>query len=201
MKNKVLKVLAFCTPFVLASCSGGFGGNPVLSSDDGVKEIKEILSANFANKDIFNLSISADEHLDENLGMIIVKYVERDKSYSQTYHSTAGIGLGDPKEVTSFGFDSNKNSVKKIEEIDFSFVPEKFEEAKSIISDLSDEYEGFVLYSFDLDVNKEGALEGDLRLEGTRKGEGSSMQGRNVVTNYYEFDFDLKDDGTIEFDD
>lgn len=200
MKKIRLRILAFCAPILLASCSGGFGGSPELSSDEGIKEIKEILSSNFGDKDIFDLSISAEEHLDDNLGLIIVKYVDGGKSYSQTYHTTAGIGLGDPKEVTSFAFDEKKHSLKKGSEVDFSFIPKKFEEAKKIITDLSDEYEGFVLYSFDLGVNKDGNFEGDILLEGTKIGEGSSMQGRNVVTNYYEFDFDLNEDGTIEID-
>lgn len=203
MKKNSLKILAFCAPFALASCSGSgidLGGAPNLSTDDGVKEVMEIVKNNFGDKDVFDISISAEDHLDDNLGYMYVKYVDGDKTISQSYTETSGIGLSDPKEETSFPFKAKQNSLKKGSEIDFSFIPAKFEEAKKIITELTDEYEGFVLYGFDIEINEDGKYEGELTLEGTKKGEGTSVQGRNIVTNYYEFDFDLNADGTIELD-
>lgn len=203
MKKNSLRILAFCAPFALASCSGGgidLGGAPSLSTNDGIKEVMEIVKNNFGEKEIFEISVSAEDHLEDNLGYMSVNYVDGDKTISQSYTETNGIGISDPKEKTSFPYNAKQNSLKKGNEIDFSFIPAKFEEAKKIIAELTDEYEGFVLYSFDLELDKDGKYEGVLTLEGTKKGEGTSVQGRNIVTNYYEFDFDINADGSVEYD-
>lgn len=199
MRKIKLTVFALTSVLALASCSG-LTSNTDMKTKEGIESVAQMIKDNFGDKQICDINLYAQDHLEESFGFMNVNYLDNGVTKTQSYHDMNDVGLGDPEEETSFPYDEKKDGLIKGSDIDLSFVPAKFDEAVKQIQELSDEYEGFVLNSISLDIDKDGKFYGDMTLEGTKKGEGTSLEGRNIVTNYYEFDFDLNADGTVELD-
>jgi hypothetical protein len=211
--KKIMYTAAIIASTVLSSCGGGVNNIDIPEGSDDIKALAEEKFG--AEKEVYSFSISAKDHLTSEFGNMSIGYAEDEKKYYQYYHVLYGKGkLDEPKEVggnvskrvqkllkkhgSNFSEEASKNKQVKIKDIDFDMIIKKYEEAIPLIDP---DYQGFALYSWKYKVDNEGKISAEFTIEGTKKGEGTSMEGRNIVTNYYDFPFEMDAEGTLSFKD
>lgn len=199
MKKTIISILAASTVF-LTSCGGILSGDK-LTDAEGLKAIKTIVETEFgAETEVYALQISSTDHLTSEFGSARISYLEEGVDFSRTYMQIVGANnqLQEPKEASKAFqkefFLKNKQGKVKIKDLDFNLVLTKYNEAAAMVSD---EYESLTLYSWSFNVENDGMISAKFTIEATLKGEGNTMQGRNIVTNYYEFEFEMNKDGEI----
>lgn len=202
MKKLILGVFAIGTMMQFTSCgkvsdivdsAAGIDYN----TTEGASKTQERLVKNFGGKEVYEVDFSSRNELSSSLQSIDVKYVENDKSYSQSMYDTT---LNDPKVETTWAYKENKDGKIKVEDLDLSVMPSKFAEAVKIIETETDEFHNFNLYRWDFELEKGNKVTARFTINATKKGEGNTMQGRNIVTNYYEFNFDMDANGKVTLD-
>ena len=153
------------------------------------------------DKEVYKFSIETKDHLTSEASYLSINYLEEKLDYGQTYYFSLNgkEKLEEPEKArdnfqTKF-FLKNKQGKVKIKDLDFNIITAKFNEGVAMISD---EYESFTLHSWDYNVNNNGEVTADFTIEARKKGESTSLEGRNVVTTYYEFPFKMKVDKSIE---
>ena len=82
----------------------------------------------------------------------------------------------------------------KVKDLDFEKIITKYNEACALIPT---EYHNFTLYSWKYEMSSKNELTADFTIEGTKKGEGTTTEGRNIVTTYYEFKFEMDKNGEL----
>ncbi len=204
MRKKIITALAGLA-LLLTSCEGVFEGGYNMNNAEGLKELKTEFTENFgADKEVYNFSMTASDHMTSEFGSAKIKYLEDGLSFSRDYNGTLEVGkrIKEPvkaNEAFQKDFFLKKNQGKlKVKDLDFSFIVTKFNEACALISS---EYHDFTLYSWSYEVSNDNAVSSDFTIEGTKKGESTQIEGRNVVTNYYEFKFQVDKEGKILIED
>ena len=179
----------------LTSC-GSFGGDK-LNSKEGLSSIKTKLTEGFgADKNVSSLTLMSGEHLSSDIMTSIINYIDNGETYSQTYATTLGEGNEFlDAEKSSRQADADQKTVA-LKDVDFDQILVKYNEAVTLIPE---EFEGFHLYDWTYSV-AEGGMEANFPIEGIKKGEGTDLEGGQIVTNYYEFDFKMNASGEIEPD-
>ncbi len=197
MIKKVL--ILFVGIVILSSC----GTNATdLNKPESFTKIKELALSKFGgDKEIYKFSIQTKDHLTSEVSYLNISYLEDKLDYGQMYFLSLNgkEKLEEPEKARdSFQkkfFLKNKQGKVKIKDLDFSIIEAKYDEGIGMISN---EYESFTLHSWTYNVNNKGEITADFTIEGRKKGESTSMQGRNIVTNYYEFPFKMNVDKSIE---
>lgn len=186
---------------LIAMCFSCGETAPSLTEEAGITELKKVAEENFgADTEIYKLDFSATEHLENNLGSLTINYIKDGIDYSRNYNNYNGtFKLEDEKEAskafqTEFFLKSKQGKIK-IKDIDFNLILKKYNEALKLIPE---EFEGFSLYTWKFEVNNKNEVTSSFSIEGTKKGESTHAEGRNIVTNYYEFEFKTNKDGTLE---
>ncbi|OJJ18009.1 hypothetical protein BKI52_29600 [marine bacterium AO1-C] len=177
-------------------------GGLEINSPEKMGELRQLVESKFGpEKEVFALKIYAKDHLSNDLYNMSVGYLDQGLQYSQNYYVELGLEsdkLEDPKQASkSFQrpfFLKKLQGKAKVKDFKIEEIPGKFEEAMQMVPQ---EYEGFVLHEWEYKVNNQNEVTADFMLEGTKKGEGSSRQGRMVVTNYYQFKFAMDKAGKL----
>jgi len=86
-----------------------------------------------------------------------------------------------------------KNDPKKISELDFASIEEHFETAKNIIPDLFTDHSLYT-YVIEFDYNKRAYR---FTVNSLKVDENNHIEGNQLVTNYYEFEFELNEEGKV----
>ena len=200
MKKTIITILSLSTLF-LTSCGDILSGGDQLNDSEGLKTIKSLLENQFgAETEVYSLDLSSTDHLTSEFGLATISYLDKGVDYSRSYMTYLGPGKElQEAEAASESFQKEfflkkKQGKIKLNEFDFDQILVKFNEATAMISS---EYDTFTLYSWDYEVNNDGGISADFTIEGTKKGEGTSLEGRNIVTNYYEFQFEMNEDGEV----
>lgn len=190
------KIALLLCLIILASCSDS---SLTLTTKEDFTKIKEMALENFGgDTEVFQLEINAEEHLEATLGGIEVGYVRDGVQYRRVVRKVdVNFVLQDENEAITQSFIKNHQGKIKIKDLDFDSIETKFQEA---ISQISDEYEGFSLNSWEFEINNKNEITSRFTIEATKAGETSSVQGRNIVTNYYDFVFELDKDGKLSYD-
>lgn len=197
MKTVLYTFLTFAT-LTLSSCGTDILSPNRLDNPENINAIKTTVEEKLGgDMMVYNLKVSADDHLSSNFGMASVKYMRKGTSYSQYYLKVTQT-LSDP-EKSSYQKNLHEGG-KKISEFDFEQIPENFNKAVELIKAESDEFEDFVLYSWEFVVDENNEVASSFTIEGSKIGEGTSRQGNNIVTNYYEFEFDFDKEGNLVLD-
>ncbi len=191
--RKIFFSLIAIIAITFVSCNSG---NFNFATPDGALDVQKHIINKFGDKEVYYLNVMGKNELSSELAVISLKYVDADKSYKK---GLAGGRISDEELETSFPYKEGKDGKVKISELDFSVIPVKFEEAIKFITSQTDEYENFQLYDWTFEVNKDKKSEASFVINATKKGESTSMEGRYEVTNYYTFNFEMKADGTIEY--
>lgn len=190
---------------VLTSCGGGSDTINLNNPESNVK-IQELANKNFGEgKEIYALTLETKDHLTSELKSIDIDYLEDGIDYNRNYNlaNEEGKKLEEPKKAndnfqTKF-FLKNKQGKIKLKDLDFTIIHTKYNEALMMIPE--GEYEKFTLHSWEYIVNNSGEITAEFVIEGTKVGEGTSVEGRNIVTNYYEFPFVMNAKKEVAFDD
>lgn len=197
MKNILITIIGVA---LLTSC--GNSGNQI-NSAEGLKEIKNLVEESFGeDKEIYSFSLKAKDHLTSEMGQFRIGYLEDGVDYSRYYNTIFGSGneLQDAEKADeSFQkefFLKSKQGKIKLKDINYNLIQTKYEEAIKLISE---KYTDFTLYKWEYEVANDGSITADFTIEATKEGEATSMQGRNIVTNYYEFPFKMNADQSLEY--
>ncbi|MFT5819069.1 MAG: hypothetical protein ACI8ZM_000291 [Crocinitomix sp.] len=86
-----------------------------------------------------------------------------------------------------------KNDPKKISDIDFSVIEKNIETAKNLISS---EYVDHSLYEYQIEFEDNNRADTFI-LNCLLEGENDHMEGRDIITNYYEFEFEMDENGEV----
>ncbi|PIE88295.1 MAG: hypothetical protein CSA04_02660 [Bacteroidetes bacterium] len=185
---------------VLFTACSSFKSQKISNSQD-LSAVMEIVASHFPDDNLLHIAILADDHLSDKFETLNVYYYENDKVYVATYYEFQA-GWLDPEKSPFHGIKkaSNKvNRLKKASDFDFGNVQELLTKAILFIEENSDEFEDFKLYSIEQGSQPNGEMETKFTVNATKKDEGSTRQGRNIVTTYYEFNFIVDERGEITY--
>lgn len=198
--KKTFFYLLMAASITLTSCGGGKATN--LNTPEGVKSVKQLVIEQFGgDTEVYSMLLSAEEDLSSDVGSIVIRYLKDDVIYSRQYMDFSAIPakLNDEKKERIQGktFTKNKQGKVKISDLNFDMITNNFNKAVELIGS---EYEDFQLNSFMFSVNNKNEVSADFEIQATKAGEGTSMEGRNIVTNFYEFEFDVNEEGELSVD-
>lgn len=197
MKKILISILGGA---LLASCSSNVTD---LNEPESFSKIEELAKSSFGEDlEVYAFSIGTQDHLSSEMRNISIDYLEDGVDYERSYDLINGEGkeLEEPEKAsesfqTEF-FLRKKQGKLKIKDIDFQLINTKYEEAIALIAE---DYENFTLHSWKYEVDNDGGVTADFMVEATKKGESTTMEGRNIVTNYYEFPFKMNLKKELEF--
>lgn len=192
MKKVFLSLVAIMA-MTLVSCDKS---NFNFATKEGAVQVQKHIVNKFGDNEVYYLKVMGKNELSSELAFISLKYVDAGKSYKQ---SLAAGKVTDAEVETAFGYKEGKDGKVKVSELDFSVIPVKFEEAVKYITENTDEYENFQLYDWTFDIVKDNKVTASFVVNATKKDEGTKMEGRYEVTNFYTFNFEMNADGTIEY--
>lgn len=198
--KQAIKTLAILMTLFLVACGEKNGGLEINNAGK-LPNVKQLIENSFgAEKEVFELNIEAEEHLTSTFESASVKYLEGGKQYAHSYNKIMGEGkeLQAPKMASAafqkeFFLKKCQGKVK-VKDFDYGMISTKYEEAIKMIPA---EYGNFELHSWQFTVNNKNEVSAKFVIEGTKKSEGKSLQGRNIVTNYYEFPFKMDSKGKL----
>ncbi|WP_299781213.1 hypothetical protein [uncultured Formosa sp.] len=195
MKN-ILKTFLAVLVLTLSSCGADALVPKNLDNADDISKIKATVEEKLgADKMVNKLILRADDYLSSQFERAQITYIRDGKEYSQDYFLKV---VNDPKK--SIIQRNLHDGAIKISEFNFEQIPPSFNKAVEIIKSETDEYHDFVMYEWEFVVDKNNKVTSTFTLNGTKKSEGSHMEGKSIVTNYYEFEFTFDKDGNLQLE-
>ncbi|MBJ2174492.1 hypothetical protein JBL43_09605 [Aureibaculum sp. A20] len=200
MKN-LLKITSICLVFTLFSCGGSDA--PQMNTKDGLEKIKTIANEKFgSDMEVYSMTIYSQEDLNSSLGLVTIKYIKDGKRFSRMYsekteHTEAKLQdeKADSDSFQKKMFLDKAQGKMKIGDIDTDKIIANIDKALTIMGDDVDTHQ---LRKYTLNVDpKTNAITCDFELHVTQKGEGTSIEGRNIVTNFYEANFEADAEGNV----
>ena len=179
--------------FLFGACSSEPGMDEVKSIEKMISIVKKHVDKKYA---ITRIYVAEDGKLTNRLGIIIVDMYHDGKSYSFT------ISDDKPSEIkekrSSISVDASKIKGIDLDTYDFKKLINYMEIAAEEIP--KDEYviRSVGLYTID-NLSGRGDITHSITLNVVEKEGSTKVQGRNIVTEYYEFKFDVDKDGTVEY--
>ncbi|QCX38895.1 hypothetical protein FF125_10780 [Aureibaculum algae] len=204
MKN-LLKITSICLVFTLFSCGGSDA--PQMNTKDGLEKIKTIANEKFgSDMEVYSMTIYSQEDLNSSLGLVTIKYIKDGKRYSRMYSEKTAhteAKLQDEKaDSDSFQkklFLDKAQGKMKISDIDTDKIIANIDKALTIIGE---DVATHQLRNYTINVDpKTNAITSNFELHVTQTGEGTSIEGRNIVTNFYEANFEADAEGNVEMTD
>ncbi|MFV0565100.1 MAG: hypothetical protein ACK5NB_04610 [Flavobacteriaceae bacterium] len=199
----MLKTIKFITALLaftpIVSCGGGVLSSANLNEKEGLDVVQEKLTANFTDIEFTQLDISTNDALSSGFNSIYVEYFDAaiEKTVNQDYLKSTGI-LSDPKPKN---IQRGKGESFKQSDINWENTLQKITEALNGVAERDgEEYENFTLHRIEFE-KKKGNLVQTFDISMTKKGEGTTRNGRTVTTNYYEVEATVNTDGTITYED
>lgn len=195
-KMKTRMTLAIGIVLSVASC-----GSPEtiydLDQAGEIEEIKKELIAAAGDIMAYEITLSSSEELTTSLGNVEVVTNEAAAEGTLNRNSYQLIDpVGSSVELIDREFSVRvykKNDPKKLSEIDFSLVEKNIATAKAQIPP---EYVDHSIYSYriEFDDNKRADT---FTINCVKEGESDYMEGREMITNYYEFPFEMDENGEV----
>lgn len=196
MKTKItLSAICIVLTSLLISC-GDILKTTELTDKEGITTIKKIITDNYNGvKQFTKIEVCADDHLTNTFGKIYVDYFD-DKISKIVEQNYINKVLEDPKPKMDV-FQKNKNFFA-VSDINLDAIPDYYTKAVAMIMKEAPEYDGHKLHNVKYE-KRDGKVEVTFMIEATKKSESSRKQGRQIITNYYEFPFKVNAKGEIEF--
>jgi hypothetical protein len=195
-KLKAMTILSAGVLFALTSCEGAESIYDLDKAGEIEEVKKEIIEA---TGDIlaYEITMTSQGELETSLDVIDIVTSENATEGTLNRKSFQLIGSGDPSvSVIDNDFFVGlylKNEPKKISEIDFTLIETNIADAKAQIpSEYIDH--SIYTYSVEFDDNKRADR---FTINCLEEGESDHMEGRDVVTNYYEFLFEMDENGAV----
>lgn len=198
MKRKMKTKVTLLTGIVLSFISCG-SPETIYDLDQAgeIEEIKKELIAAAGDIMAYEITLNSNEELTTSLNNVEV--VTNEAATEGTLNRNS-YRLTDPVESDVKLIDSEfsvrvykKNDPKKLSEIDFSLVEKNIATAKAQIPS---EYVDHSIYSYriEFDDNKRADT---FTINCLKEGESDYMEGREMITNYYEFQFEMNENGEV----
>jgi len=203
MKNLFLKITLVLLPVFFISC--GSESKLRISTSEDLEKVKALAIEQFGEDiEIYELGLTQGEDLSNDLGSIDIWYHKDDKKkYSnaynvQTYGDAPNLrGEKLHESTTKFipKWDRPENKGKlKIKDIDFDKILVDLETALDQIEDLGT----WSLKSYTSKVApKTNRLTSRFTVQITPSENATNLEGRNIVTNYYEYTFEVNEEGEL----
>ncbi len=175
-------------------------------TNEGLVKLKDLAVNQFGeNTEIYSFAISSQDDLNENLGSMTIEYFKEDKEiYSNTYNVVAYgdesnlMGEEKKEQITKFRpkwKTPEGNGKIKIKDIDLANVLPNILKAKEM---LGDDVGNIYIKHYTVKAEPEtNAITARFNLQFTPKENATSLEGKNIVTNYYEADFEVNANGEV----
>lgn len=197
-KIKTMTLLLAGTIFGLTSCDG-LGGESIYDLDKAgeIDEVKKEIIEKVGDILVYKIDMTSQEELETYINDISV--VTSDEAAEGTLNRKL-FKLNDEGEVSNTPIEEEffvglfkKNEPKKISEIDFAVIEKNFEAAKKLIPSKYIDY-ALNAYVIDFEDNKRADT---FTINTLMEGENNHLEGNNLVSNYYEFNFEVDENGTV----
>jgi len=185
--------------FGMVSCEGGIGGESIYDLDKAgeIQEIKKEIIAISGDVMAYEISMDSQGELETSIDRITIVTSEGAEEGTLNREMFQLTGTGEPStsviDNDFFVSGYEKNGAKKINDIDFTLVEKNINEAKKIIPA---EYINHSVYTYKIEFEDNKRAD-SFTINTLLKGESDHMEGRNIVTNYYEFLFEVDENGAV----
>ena len=192
--KKLFAMVGIGLALAISSCSSLTGSK--LVSAEGLEKAKKLLEKDpYTGKAFTKVMLWAGQPLEENFESVTAQYFDQKqgKDVSQT---ASEAGLSSPDVSTD---EPSKAETFTLAEIPFDKVPAQVDNMIKFLSSQSEleEMEGYIVHSL-VFTKENGQIKQKYEIQCTKKGEGKSVEGRNIVTNYYQFHVTPTSDGQYE---
>jgi len=195
-----MKRIVFALSAAVLCLAGCDSGKFVMQEPEGCKVVKEMLDKSLdGNKEVESLTLKAKEELYGEFEDATITYWVGDIQMTQRFNRSKGL----QKPDTAYEWKNNspikpqKKATCLIKDFDVSQVPGKVGEAAGMISKL---YKDFSLYRWTFTAAGNHKSTSTFQLNATKKGEGSTQNGKMISTKYYEFHFSVDENGRVTLD-
>lgn len=198
-KMKMITFLSAGMFFALASCEGAESIYDLDKAGE-IEEIKKEIIAEVGDIPVYEVAMSSTDELETSLTnvSIVTNHEATEETLNKTEFQFTGEGAASTSVIDrEFSVRVYKKSDPVLlSEIDFSVIEKNIETAKGQIPS---EYVDHAVYSYTIqfDDNKRSDT---FTINCLEEGESDHMEGRDIVTNYYEFIFDIDENGTVVMD-
>lgn len=191
-------VLGLASAFALTSCGSSL--LPDITSQQDVDALYAAATENFKDANVLKVSVVSDEPLEEGLKHLQVLYKDKEDGKCYLQYVVPSGKISDPDVVMMGERTYAKTPERAFSDFKpFADIKKLKEEAVALSDELSEhEYEGFTLNRLE-SLSTDNGVERILVLTATKKGETTKREGRRRITTYYEFKWQLLDDGTLEY--
>ena len=175
-------------------------------TNEGLVKLEQLTIEQFGGEtEVYSFSIYSEEDLSAHLGSMTIEYFKEDREiYANTYNAiTYGeepnlTGEEKREQITKFRpkwKTPEGNGKIKIKDIDFGHIIPNILTAKEI---LGDNVANVYIKYYDIKVEAEtNALIANFKLQYTPEENATTLEGRNIVTNYQEADFKVDVNGEV----
>lgn len=196
LKTKKSIALSIGITLALTSC-GNAETIYDLDKAGEIEEIKKEIIATAGDIMTYELTLTSQGELETSLGNIEIITNADATEGTLNRNSYDLIGTAEPGvKVIDSEFSVrvySKNEPKKISELDFALIEKNIADAKSQIPS---EFIDHTIYTYriEFDENKRADT---FTINCLKEGESDYMEGREMITNFYEFLFELDENGTV----
>jgi hypothetical protein len=198
--KKTISLFLLAAVVIFQSCGGIGGSKHKIGTKDGAefasKKIKESLKG---DEDILRMSVRGQED-GSTIQLLDIYYADATLKDEVRYNQINLVGGFIPvdKKPLSFAMakaslnDKVEGNAKKFADFDFSKMPTHIEEGKKMIP------KGFSYFGIqDYDLYGSKDLPYKFTINCTKDGEKKERSGQMIVTNYYQFEFEVDGKGKI----
>ncbi|MDO6492497.1 MULTISPECIES: hypothetical protein [unclassified Cellulophaga] len=206
MKN-TLKITFILIMLAITSC-GSDKDTIRISTLEGLQAAKQLAITSFgADLEVYRFELYSKEDLNSDLGSITIKYLKDGKLYSRRYatktsHVEATL---EDEEALSDTFQKNfyiKNAQGKlkISDIDVDAMFSNINKGVVLIEDEM-EIDNYQVRKYYIEANsKTNKVSSDFEIHVTEPNN-ETIEGRNIVTNFYEVEFEADENGELTIKD
>lgn len=196
LKKKITATLSLVLFFGLSSCEKAASIYDLDQSGE-IEEVKKEIIEAAGDLMTFQLTLRSQTELETALGNIEIVTNEgaaegtlNRNTYDLIGTTPPGVAVIDSEfSVRVF----SKNEPKKISELDFTLIEKNIAEAKAQIPS---EFIDHSIYEYIIDF-EENKRADTFTINCLKEGESDHMEGRDMVTNFYEFLFELDENGAV----
>ncbi|RZL19390.1 MAG: hypothetical protein EOO96_26090 [Pedobacter sp.] len=167
----------------------------------GLNSIKEkIVSAFGADKMVYSATIMAKDHMNNEFMYAGISFLEKgvDMSQDLIILPEERINPAKSKTIQNPLVLKNKQGAVALKDLKFEEIEAKVKQGEALIPA---DYEDFHLYRWVYNIDNDKNITADFTLEAARKGEKSETKGRMEISNYYEMNFKMDENGVVRIAD
>ncbi|RZK57616.1 MAG: hypothetical protein EOO87_02445 [Pedobacter sp.] len=172
-----------------------------IRSTIGLKAVQEKLITAFgADKLVYSVTIMAKDHMNDEFMYADISFLEKgvDMSQDLIILPEEKINSAKSKTIQNPLVLKNKQGAVALRDLKFEEIEEKVKQGEALIPA---DYEDFHLYRWVYNIDNDKNITADFTLEAARKGEKSETKGRMEISNYYEMNFKMDENGVVRIAD